>query len=131
MFRKFLIWLISITVVVLVIIGLMAYYWEYSDGFRVGQVIKLSKKGYVFKTWEGQLDQGFLAPADDATASSSVATRIWDFSVHGKDELARKQIDSVISHGSRVKVYYKEKLWKFSIWGDTKYFVYKVEKAGN
>ena len=131
MFRKFLIWLTSITVVVLVIIGLMAYYWEYSDGFRVGQVIKLSKKGYIFKTWEGQLDQGFLAPADDPTASSSVATRIWDFPVHGKDELARRQIDSAISRGSKVKIYYKEKLWKFSIWGDTKYFVYKVEKAGN
>jgi hypothetical protein len=131
MMRKFLTWLISIIVVVLFIIGLMAYYWEYSDGFRVGQVIKLSRKGYILKTWEGQLDQGFLAPADDPTASSGVATRIWDFSVHGKDELARKQIDTAISGGFKVKVYYKEKLWRFSFWGDTKYFVYKVEKIGN
>ncbi len=131
MFRKFLIWFISITVVVLIIIGLMAYYMEYSDGFRVGQVIKLSKKGYVIKTWEGQLDQGFLAPADDATATTGIATRIWNFSVHGKDELARKQIDSAISFGHKVKIYYKEKLWKFYFWGDTKYFVYKVERVGN
>ena len=131
MFRKFLTWFLSITVIILVLIGLIAFYWEYSDGFRVGQVIKLSRKGFLIKTWEGQLDQGFLAPADDLGASSSVATRIWNFSVHGKDELARKQIDSAISYGHKVKIYYKEKLWQFFFWGDTKYFVYKVERAGN
>ena len=98
MFRKFLTWFLSITVIILVLIGLIAFYWEYSDGFRVGQVIKLSRKGFLIKTWEGQLDQGFLAPADDLGASSSVATRIWNFSVHGKDEHIHLIDDALTRH---------------------------------
>jgi len=31
---------------------------DYSEGYRVGKVIKLSNKGYVFKTWEGTLGDG-------------------------------------------------------------------------
>ena len=29
--------------------------WSYSDGERVGYVQKFSRKGYVCKTWEGEL----------------------------------------------------------------------------
>jgi hypothetical protein len=122
--------IISVAIVLFfTVFGLIAYSFDYSDGYRVGNVIKLSHKGMVFKTYEGQLDMGFLAPGDEAS-TSSVATRIWDFSVHDSDEEARKQIDDAILNGYKVKVFYKEKLWQFSIWGDTKYFVYKVEKAG-
>jgi hypothetical protein len=125
--------LIIISVAILLFLTVfiwVAYSFDYSDGYRVGNVIKLSNKGVMFKTYEGQLDMGFLAPGDEVS-SSAIATRIWDFSVHDSDAEARKQIDDAILNGSKVKVYYNEKLWKVRFWGDTKYFVYKVEKAGN
>ncbi|MBK7268496.1 MAG: hypothetical protein IPI07_02900 [Flavobacteriales bacterium] len=35
---------------------LFLYYASYSEGSRSGMVIKLSKRGMVFKTWEGQMN---------------------------------------------------------------------------
>ena len=34
------------------------YYVPYSDGVRSGELIKISHKGFVVKTWEGELSQG-------------------------------------------------------------------------
>ena len=36
-----------------ILAGSVAIFANFSDGYRVGRVIKLSRKGYVFKTWEG------------------------------------------------------------------------------
>lgn len=96
---------------------------DYSDGFRVGQVIKLSHKGVVFETWEGTLDQGYLAPQAD----TGIATRIWDFSVDEGETEVRKAIDDAIAHNQRVKLYYREKYFQWSFRGDTKYFVYRLD----
>jgi hypothetical protein len=98
---------------------------DYSEGFRVGKVIKLSHKGYVFKTWEGTLDFGYLQTDPDA----GVATRIWDFSVAPGDDEVRRQIDSAIAGDYKVKLHYREKYVKLPWRGDTKHFVTKVERA--
>ena len=112
----------------LVALGLwVVLYVNYSDGYRVGQVIKLSHKGYLFKTWEGAMDLGYLQQDPQA----GVATRIWDFSVDESDVQVRKDIDSAIAGNYKVKLYYKEKLFRLSWRGDTQYFVYKVEKSGS
>jgi hypothetical protein len=44
---------VFLALVVLVAAGVVwfALSADYSEGFRVGKVIKLSSKGYVFKTW--------------------------------------------------------------------------------
>ena len=34
------------------------YYVPYSEGVRSGELIKISHKGFVVKTWEGELSQG-------------------------------------------------------------------------
>jgi len=34
------------------------YYASYSEGTRSGELIKFSKKGIVFKTYEGEISQG-------------------------------------------------------------------------
>ena len=115
--------------IVLCIIGGAAWYAfvaDYSDGFRVGQIIKFSHSGYVFKTWEGTLDFGYLQ--QDPTIG--VATRLWDFSVRDDDEQVRKDIDTAISTNSKVKLFYHEKYVRWSFLGDTKHFVYKLERAG-
>jgi hypothetical protein len=98
---------------------------DYSDGYRVGKVIKLSNKGYLFKTWEGTLDFGYL----QTDPEGGVATRIWDFSVAGNDEAVRKDIDAAIAGDYKVKLFYREKYVLLFWRGDTRHFVYKVERA--
>jgi hypothetical protein len=111
--------LIALLVFVAVVIGAawIAFGADYSDGYRVGQVIKLSRSGYVFKTWEGTLDFGFLQ--QDPTLGT--ATRLWDFSVHDGDDAVRKDIDEAIA--------INEKYFRWSFFGDTKHFVYKLERV--
>ncbi len=54
-FRKFL-W--GFTLITLVLLGLFGYWFYYnskSDGTRVGKLFKFSRKGDVFKTFEGEM----------------------------------------------------------------------------
>jgi hypothetical protein len=51
---------IVVALVVVVALGVAGYFWvvlswSYSTGERVGWVQKLSKKGWICKTWEGEL----------------------------------------------------------------------------
>jgi hypothetical protein len=41
----------------------LALTWSYSEGERVGFVQKLSKKGWICKTWEGELNMVVLPGA--------------------------------------------------------------------
>ena len=103
----------------------LALYADYSDGYRVGRIIKLSRRGYVFKTWEGTLDFGYLQTDPQA----GVATRIWDFSVPADGDDVRKDIDAAIAGDYKTKLFYREKYILLPWRGETKYFVYKVERA--
>lgn len=47
-------------VVVLCLLVIWACSWTYSEGARAGQLIKISNKGVVFKTNEGELNMGNL-----------------------------------------------------------------------
>ncbi len=98
---------------------------DYSEGFRVGKVIKLSHKGFVFKTWEGTLDFGYL----QTDPEGGVATRIWDFSVAPGDADVRAQIDAAIAGDYKVKLHYREKYVRLFWRGDTRHFVTRVERA--
>jgi hypothetical protein len=98
---------------------------DYSEGFRVGKVIKLSNKGVLFKTWEGTLDFGYL----QTDPAGGVATRIWDFSVAPGDAQVRSDIDAAIAGDYKVKLHYREKYVKLFWRGDTNHFVTKVERA--
>lgn len=115
-----------IVVGIIAVAAWIAFGANYSDGYRVGQVIKLSRSGYVFKTWEGTLDFGFLQQQD---ANSPVATRLWDFSVHDGDEGVRKDIDAAIAANAKVKLFYHEKYFRWPFFGDTKHFVYQLERV--
>lgn len=70
--------------------------YSYSEGNRVGKLVKLSRKGFLPKTWEGTLD---LGSGDRLT---------WDFSVHN-DELGEKLKEQ---SGKMVNLEYRELLWK-------------------
>jgi hypothetical protein len=98
-------------------VGLIVAYMmlcaNYSDGIRVGTIVKFTKKGVIFKTHEGRLQQGS-------------SNEFWDFTVES-DTAVLNTIERANDHGNRVKMYYHEKYYQFDWRGDTKYIVYKVE----
>lgn len=86
-------------------LGYLFLTYTYSSGHRVGKLVKLSKKGFVPKTWEGTMD---LGSGDQLT---------WQFSVH-KDDVGHE----LSKHsGKMVRLEYRELLWK--VFYETKYDV--------
>lgn len=106
--------LITLLSVVLSIAGYFTilYYATYSEGTRTGELIKFSHKGYIFKTWEGELSQGLSG------------NKIFAFSILDNEESTITKLKSL--EGRYVKVTYVERYKTFPWWGDTKYFVTQV-----
>lgn len=113
--RKFL--FITIAVFILSIAGYFTiiYYASYSEGVRSGELIKFSHKGFVFKTWEGEISQGISG------------TKIFAFSV--LDNNPKVISDLQLLEGQYVKLNYVEKYKTFPWWGDTRYFIKEVKKG--
>lgn len=118
----------GIVIVLLFILGFsLAYNLNYSDGFRSGTVAKLSHKGMIFKTHEGQLLSGGLVAGGDG----DLASNLWDFSVERSEKQVLADLEKAVDERYPVKLRYKEKYYKFFWRGDTKYFVYQVERTGS
>ena len=104
----------------LVLAGLLAYtplalWWSYSEGERVGIIQKLSRKGWICKTHEGELALYVV---------SGVTPQIWNFTV--RDPAIARQIN--IELGARVRLHYNEhRGLPTSCFGDTAYFVDSVQ----
>lgn len=120
-------------IVILIVIGLVvggiSYYFifgSYSEGHRSGRIIKVSKKGVLFKTYEGQLDVGGLIAGG---GGDGAATTIWEFSI--KEEAVVKDLEKAVDSNANVKLHYKEKFYQLFFLGDTKYFVDKVIMVNN
>lgn len=102
---------------------------SYGDGYRVGVIQKIAKKGVLFKTYEGELTQGFIEGTADAGAGATgVATRIWYFTVEN-DPKVLAEIDHAIETNKKVKLFYKEKYTSLPWVGDTRQVVFKVEEV--
>lgn len=56
-FKKFIRWLVIISVVVLLFIFWWKYYFVFGEGVKSGELNYLVKKGNLFKTYEGKLIQ--------------------------------------------------------------------------
>lgn len=115
--RKFLIWTILI-----LILAAVAYYFicgmSYSEGTRSGILTKVSKKGFLFKTYEGELIIGGLNQGDGAILPGA----IFNFSIRDKDVYDKLEADQ----GRKVILHYKQVLKSFFWQGETEYFVHKV-----
>lgn len=111
-------------VVLLLIVGFFSImlFGHYSEGERAGTVSKMSKKGFVFKTYEGQLNLGGLSGETGSPAST-----LWSFSVSGSETGVVQSLDSALLNGKRVKIHYVEKYYTFPWQGETSYFIDKVE----
>lgn len=106
----------TFVIIMIIIAGFFSfiYFVHYSDGVRAGKLVKFSNKGFVFKTWEGEISQG---------VSDS---QIFIFSVEDNENEVIKDLTRL--QGKFVKLHYFER-YKTLFWlGDTKYFIKKVEE---
>jgi len=92
-------------------------HWSYSDGERAGYVQKLSRKGWICKTWEGEIAM--------VTMPGAIPEK-FEFSV--RDENVAQRINALA--GKRVVLDYKQ--YKFiptTCFGETEYFVDGVREV--
>lgn len=94
--------------------------WSYSDGERAGTISKFSRRGYVFKTYEGVLNIGGFSGE-----TGSLTPQYFDFSV--SDDVIATQVTQAVKTGQRVTLHYEEKLFRLPWNGDTKYYITSVE----
>ena len=88
--------------------------WSYSTGERAGYVQKFSNKGWVCKTWEGELAM---------VTMPGTLTEKFEFSVRDP-EVARKLNESM---GQRVSLHYEQHIGvPTDCFGETQYFVSDV-----
>ncbi len=88
------------------------YYATFSEGIRTGELIKFSHKGYIFKTWEGELSQGL-------SGSQKFAFSVMDNQPEIIEQMKANQ-------GKFVRIEYVERYGTFSWWGETNYYITKV-----
>jgi hypothetical protein len=100
--------------------GLIALYlwaalsWTYSTGERAGWVQKFSRKGWICKTWEGELAMINMPGA----AQEKFFFTVWD------EDVAR-QINAAM--GRRVSLHYDEKVGlPTTCFGETRHWVNRV-----
>ena len=101
---------------------LFVMYANYSSGVRAGVPVKFSRKGVLFKTYEGELNVGGLTN----TAEGAIPTS-WKFSVRRSAEEVHAELERAMTEHRRVKLFYDEKFVQLFWRGDTKYFVSQVE----
>lgn len=88
--------------------------WSYSTGERAGWVQKFSKKGWICKTWEGELAMVSVPGA----AQEKFYFTVWDDAVAAEINKAM---------GRRVSLHYEEKVGlPTSCFGETRHWVNKV-----
>jgi len=89
--------------------------WSYSTGERAGWVQKFSSKGWLCKTWEGEMAMVSMP----GSTSEKFFFTVWD------DDIAA-QINKVM--GKRVSLHYEEKVGiPTSCFGETRYYVTEVK----
>jgi hypothetical protein len=97
----------------------LALSWSYSSGERAGYVQKLSHKGWLCKTWEGEIAM--------VTMPGAIPDK-FDFTVRD-DALAGKINDLA---GKRVVLSYEQhKFLPTSCFGETEYFVTAVREVSD
>jgi hypothetical protein len=111
---------VAVLVVLLVVAALVAAYvwgalkWSYSTGERAGWVQKFSRKGWICKTWEGEMA---MVSMPGSTTEKFMFT-VWRTGV--ADDINKLM-------GRRVTLHYEQKVGlPSSCFGETRYFVTRV-----
>jgi hypothetical protein len=92
--------------------------WSYSEGERAGYLQKLSRKGWMCKTWEGEILLSSMPGAIPERFAFTV-----------RDPAVVKQLQAAM--GQRVQLSYEQhKGLPTTCFGETEYFVEKVQVGG-
>ena len=118
--KKILVGIIFLLVLALVI-TFFVFNFTYSEGSRAGVLMKFSKRGYVFKTYEGELNTGGVGNI----ANTAQLNQVWVFSV--KDVAFADTLH--MYEGKRVILFYQQKIKHLPWQGETDYFVNKVQEV--
>lgn len=120
-FKKFLRWFIFLVFIFYSAYVYWTYFNVYSDGERTGFFIKLSRKGNIFKTYEGEMNIG------SSTQISTTGAQSFVFSV-ANAQLA----DSLMKiQGKNLSLQYKEYRGTLPWRGDSRYIVTGISKINN
>ena len=93
--------------------------WSYSEGERAGYLQKLSKKGWLCKTWEGEILLSSMPGAIPERFAFTV-----------RDDAVVRQLQSAM--GQRVQLSYSQHVGiPTSCFGETSYFVDKAVVGGS
>jgi hypothetical protein len=106
----------ALIAIVLLVAGYFLFVsnWSYSEGERAGWIQKFSSKGWLCKTWEGELAMVSMP----GSMSEKFFFTVWD-------DATAEQINKVM--GKRVSLHYEEKVGiPTSCFGETRYYVTKV-----
>ena len=111
-----------ISIAILIAGGIITFLisgYTYSEGNRAGVLIKFSKKGFIFKTYEGELNIGGVGNIPNTAQFN----QLWLFSV--KDKAVAERLMQL--EGQKVSLHYEEvvigKPWD----GETNYYVTDVD----
>jgi hypothetical protein len=111
----------------IVFLGICAFsYWgKYEEGVMAGKILRVSKKGVVFKTYEGKLS----IESFGALRGASPIAETFDFSVESSEKEVIKQLEEVALSGERINLHYIKRYMTFPWRGNTKYFAVQVERT--
>ncbi|HEX7810698.1 MAG TPA: hypothetical protein VF460_02220 [Burkholderiales bacterium] len=112
---RLLLTVIAVLILLFIVYTWVVLSWSYSEGERAGYVQKLSKKGWLCKTWEGEIAL--------VTMPGTVAEK-FTFSV--RDDAIAQRINQ--SMGRRVALIYEEHVGvPTNCFAETPYFVVDVK----
>lgn len=111
---KMIFWLLLVPIALIAVYFTVVMNWNYSAGERAGWVQKLSRKGWLCKTWEGEMAMVSMPGAIPEKFLFTV-----------RDDTVAENINKVM--GKRVTLHYEEKVGlPTSCFGDTRHFVNRV-----
>ncbi|MCD2519235.1 hypothetical protein LQ564_23315 [Massilia sp. G4R7] len=109
--------LLSVLAAIIVLFALYTWFtlsWSYSEGERAGYLQKFSKKGWLCKTWEGEILLSSMPGAIPERFAFTV-----------RDEAVVKQLQNAM--GQRVQISYEQHVGvPTSCFGETEYFASKA-----
>jgi hypothetical protein len=113
---KWIVWLAVLPLLLFALYLAFVLNWSYSEGERAGYLQRFSHKGWLCKTYEGELAM---------TTVPGVAPVLWNFTV--KDAAVARQLNALA--GKRVVVYYEEHRGiPTTCYGETNHFVSSVRE---
>ena len=113
---KWIIWLVALPLLMFAAYLVFVFNWSYSEGERAGYLQRFSHKGWLCKTYEGELAM---------TTVPRVAPILWNFTV--RDDAVADQLNAMA--GKRVVVYYEEHRGiPTTCFGETGHFVSRVRE---